>query len=255
MMNRFLVLPALAFAMACSTTTVAPPAGMEALAPAAEAQSLVTRFFPGLEGPIYLLSQDGEGPVLGLLSDPKMPGNTVLVGASRERSWSEQVPLEGAHRVVTGVTPLSAAIGDVRKNGLADVLFVLEVESRPKEGRGKQVRRAAYLYSLGKQARLVWYASLGVVGKDELPCGGGELDYQSNPSFVVNDEGLLVEIHGSYEQVAKSCTGGDGCAVSQRVCTGGRDSGKWSLRFDEELHTYKEEGAAEVVLRIPDVTL
>jgi hypothetical protein len=255
MTNRLLVLPAMAFVLACSTTTVAPPAGMEALAPAKGAEALVARFFPGLEGPVYLLSKADDGPILGLLGDPKRPGNTVLVGASQERSWSEQVPLEGAHRVVTRVTPVSAAIGDVRKDGLADILFVLEIESRPKEGQGKQVRRAAYLYALGKEARLVWYGSLFVAGKDELPCGGGELDYQSKPAFLMDEEGQLVEISGSFDQVRKRCSGGEGCEAGQRTCTGGRDSGKWSLRFDEELHTYKQEGATEVVLRIPDVTL
>lgn len=241
--------------LGCSAATISTPAGMQPLVEASDGADLTGRFFPGRQGTFYALSTAGDGPVIGLVGDPQNPGGAFLVGAGAERSWSESLPMEGAHRKVTSVRPVQAAIGDVRKDGTADIFLVVEIESAPTEGKGRQLRKAAYLYELGKRASLVWYQSLSVVGDDAAACAGGELDYAADLQFGADEEGRLSEITVKFEQVLKSCQGGSGCKTGNETCTGGRDSGTVKLLWDEELRTYRKEGATEVVMRIPDVTL
>lgn len=241
--------------LGCGSATVAPPEGMEALAQATDGEALTERFFPGRKGTFYVLSTAAHGPVVGLVSDPQDPGSSFLVGAGAERSWSESLPLEGSHRKVTSMRPVQASIGDIRKDGTADIFFIIEIESVPVVGKGRQTRRAAYLYELGKRAALVWYQSLSVVGKDAASCSGGELDYGASVQFASDDEGRLGGITVKFEQLLRNCQGGSGCDEGKEVCTVGRDSGTVKLQWDEELRTYRQEGATEVVMRIPDVTL
>jgi hypothetical protein len=252
---RFALLAGALLLLGCGTTTIPTPAGMEPLAQATDGAELTARFFPGSEGTFYVLSQTGDGPVIGLVADSKNPGGTFLVGAGSERSWSESLPLEGGHRKVTRARPLQASIGDVRKDGTADIYFVMEIESEPVSGRGRQTRKAAYLYELGKRATLVWYQSLSVVGKDTGECTGGELDYVANVEFGADAEGRLERVSVKFDQVLKTCKGGSNCETAKETCAGGRDSGTVQLSWDEELRTYRKEGATEVVMRIPDVTL
>jgi hypothetical protein len=252
---RLTILAGACFLLGCGTTSIPTPAGMEPLAQATDGADLTTRFFPGSEGTFYVLSQAGNGPVIGLVADPQNPGSAFLVGVGAERSWSESLPLEGGHRKVTSVRPLQASIGDIRKDGTAEVYFVLEIESDPVSGKGRQTRKAVYLYELGKRAALVWYQSISVAGKDSGECTGGGLDYVADVQFGADAEGRLESVTVKFDQVLKTCRGGSGCESTKETCTGGRDSGTVKLSWDEELRTYRKEGATEVVIRIPDVTL
>ncbi len=249
------VLAGASLLLGCGAATVAPPAGMETLAQATDGDALTRRFFPGRKGTFYVLSSVADGPVVGLVGDPGDPGSTSLVGAGAERSWSESLPLEGSHRRVTSVRPLQASIGDIRKDGTADLFFIIEVESVLVEGKGRQTRQAAYLYELGKRATLVWYQSLSVSGKDAASCTSGELKYGAEVQFATDDEGRLGGITVMFDQKRRICRGGSGCEEGKEVCDVGRDSGTTKLQWDEELRTYRQEAATEVVMRIPDVTL
>ncbi len=251
----FTMLAAGLLMLGCGAATISPPAGMEPLAQATDGADLTSRFFPGNEGTFYVLSSLEDGPVIGLISDPGNPGSAFLVGAGAERSWSEALPLEGGHRKITSVRPLQASIGDIRKDGTADIFLVVEIESGPVAGKGRQRRKAAYLYELGKRATLVWYQSISVQGKESADCSSGELDYAAQIEFGGDAEGRLEDIVVTFDQVRKTCRGGSSCEIAKETCTGGRDSGTVKLSWDDELRTYRKEGASEVVMRIPDVTL
>ncbi len=242
-------------AWGCGTTrTLQPPEGMRELAAASNSGDLAERFYPGKRGQFFAVSDDPNSPLFGVLFDGDGGDKAYLVGAGVNGSWSEVLPLEGAHRKVTGVRALRAALGDVRRDGTGELLLQVEVESVPREGHVKQVRHAVYLYELAKRANLVLYRSLSLEGEDDCPCTGGSVDYTAQVRFTV-ERGRVEQIETTYDTVRKVCKGGKGCKKKQRTCSGDRNSGVETLIWDGELRTYRPETSTESVLKIPDVTL
>jgi len=228
---------------------------MQLLTELENGDALTAKFFPGHTGTFFGAEKGGENaPIFGVIQDAKDPGKVFITGAGGQRSWSETIPLEKAGMKIVRLKPLSVHIGDVRKDGTADLVFGLAITSGDAEGTLKQQRTAIYMFELAKQARLVWYQTLDLVGKLEKKCESATLKYKARVSYEMTDEGLLEGITVDSLSQGKKCTQGDGCDQKEH-CDKSRDESRIQLKWDEGFKTFGKEGATESVVRIPDVTL
>lgn len=240
----------------CGGASLPAPVGMVKMTEVPDSESLTKKFFPTTTGRFYASEAAGtDAPVFGVLQDAKDPGSFFLAGAGNERSWSENVPLEAAGMKVLSVTVQDLFIGDIRKDGTAELMLVVTVESEDDKGQVKQTRRSAYVYELVKGLRLVWYQTLALTGERTTPCQAGTIGYKSTPAFIMNEEGQLQSINVTFEDVGKTCAGGSGCKEGAQACNKRRDEGTVELQWDDELKGFATKGAEEIVLKVPDITL
>ena len=257
-MNRFTVsiIAATLLVAACSTVPLRAPQDMLLMEEQSDSQGLTEKFFPGHKGYFYADPGAGEEtPIFGVVHDKNDPGKLFLAGASADRSWSESVPLEAAGRRVVSAKPLGLWLGDIRKDGTAEILLILETASEGEKGIVEQKRTAAYLFELSKRVGLLWYQTLAYEGEKETPCLQQKLRFTAQPDFELDEDGRLAAVKVDFAKSDKLCAGGSGCEKEKNECA--KDSLAESIRleWDEQLRTYKIAEAEEVILKIPDVTL
>ena len=238
----------------CGSSGFPAPAGMNSLEALNNSEALTQRFFPGMTGSFYAEPAGKEGgPVFGIVRSAKEPGKVFLAGAGKERSWSKDIPLEREGFQIAEVAPVSFFIGDVQKDGVADLFLVLDIKSADAATGAEQERRALYLFELAKQLKLVWYQSLSYEGTYKGKERAGFLRYSAEPAFKVDEDGRLKEIVVSHTRTALSCEGEE--KSKEYECGRERDNDELRLVWDEDLRTYRPAEEKDATLKIPDVSL
>jgi len=250
-----LVAAGLFWLSSCGTVSLDAPAGMEPMSESSQSESLTRKFFPSTTGEFYFSGTAEEGaPIFGVLQDKQDPGKLFLAGAGGDRSWSENVPLECAGLKVVSVEPLALYLGDIRKDGTAELMLVLSSESEDEKGETSQARKAVYLFELAKGLRLVWYQTIALEGERTTPCNEGTINYRAKPAFTMDSKGRLDSIVVQFDDVGKTCRGGGQCG-GVYACDKRRDEGTVRLQWDDDLKGFRTKDATEIVIKIPDVTL
>jgi len=192
-----------------------------------------------------------DSPVFGLLRDGKDPGRYFLAGVGKEKGWTEDVPLEGARAEVQSVEPIAVMMGDLQKDGAPELFLLLEIKSRFREVDGEQVRKALYVYQLAATASLVFYQTLSLDGGCDGKCGAESIEYDAEPVFPSDEEGVCSAIDVPFESLATRCK----CGEAGAGCEKARDQGTRHLVWDSELGTFKDPAKDTVLMRVPDVSL
>ena len=254
-MRLSLMFMILSLAAACGGAQVSlqEPPGIERMIPVDGAD--VAAKFPGYQGSVFALGGDQGGHWFGVLTRTKGDGPMhLLVGISPLRVWSEPLTVEAADREVTQVDLVGAWLGDLQKDGAPDLLLHLRVASRQRDSGRTQVRDVVHLFTLGKELRLSWHATVALEGSSATGCKRFEYNYRAAPAWQQDGAGGIRSIEVKSRTILEACTPTGADCKGPVICGVERNEETEAFVWDPDLGAFRHEDANEARFTVPDIS-